>query len=280
MCLETRQERGVPAFHISLISGGIAGLVVDTVLYPIDTIKTRLQGEKGLWRSGGFRGVYNGIGVVAAGSAPTAALFFCTYDSIKKTFATEASQGHAACIHMGAASIAEIVSCFVRVPVEVAKQRRQTISSKSSSILILVEAYRTEGVRRGLYRGFGSTILREVPSAFIQLPIWEYLKANWTVRTGLELTPIAVAACGAIASGISAAITTPLDVAKTRIMLAERSQGCDLTVASVLRNVYKDRGVTGLFAGFVPRVLWITIGGAVFFGSYDLATRWLRFNGN
>lgn len=137
------------------------------------------------------------------------------------------------------------MACLVRVPIEIAKQRRQTISSRTSSISILMEAYRTEGVRRGLYRGYGSTILREVPFAFIQFPIWEYLKANWTVNTGLELTPVAVAMCGAVAGGIAAAITTPLDVAKTRIMLAERNQNERLTVTSVLRSVYKDRGFTG-----------------------------------
>lgn len=134
---------------------------------------------------------------------------------------------------------------MIRVPVEIAKQRRQTISSRTSSISILMEAYRTEGIRRGLYRGYGSTILREVPFAFIQFPIWEHLKANWTVNTGLELTPIAVAMCGAVAGGIAAAITTPLDVAKTRIMLAERNQSTRLTIASVLRSVYKDKGITG-----------------------------------
>ncbi|KAJ6633266.1 S-adenosylmethionine mitochondrial carrier protein like [Pseudolycoriella hygida] len=280
MSEETRHERGIQTFYTSLISGGIAGLVVDIVLYPIDTIKTRLQSEKGLWRSGGFRGVYNGIGAVAAGSAPTAALFFCTYETIKKTFTSEANQYYAPYIHMGAASIGEMVACLIRVPVEVAKQRRQTISSKTSSISILMEAYQIEGVRRGLYRGYGSTILREVPFAFIQFPIWEHLKANWTTSTGLELTPAAVAVCGAVAGGIAAAMTTPLDVAKTRIMLAEKNLSKRLTVTSVLRSVYKDGGVTGLFAGFVPRVLWITIGGAVFFGSYDLASRWLHFHGS
>lgn len=134
---------------------------------------------------------------------------------------------------------------MIRVPVEIAKQRRQTISSRTSSISILMEAYRTEGIRRGLYRGYGSTVLREVPFAFIQFPIWEHLKANWTVNTGLELTPVAVAICGAVAGGIAAAITTPLDVAKTRIMLAERTQSTSLTITSVLRSIYKDRGVTG-----------------------------------
>ena len=30
----------------SLIGGGVAGLVADTTLYPIDTIKTRLQSKQ------------------------------------------------------------------------------------------------------------------------------------------------------------------------------------------------------------------------------------------
>lgn len=137
------------------------------------------------------------------------------------------------------------MACLIRVPVEIAKQRRQTINSRTSSISILAEAYRTEGIRRGLYRGYGSTVLREVPFAFIQFPIWEHLKSNWTANTGLELTPVAVAICGAIAGGIAAALTTPLDVAKTRIMLAERNQSARLTISSVLRNVYRNGGLTG-----------------------------------
>lgn len=52
-------------------SGGLAGLVVDIVLFPIDTVKTRLQSERGFWRSGGFRGVYNGLAPAAVGSVPT-----------------------------------------------------------------------------------------------------------------------------------------------------------------------------------------------------------------
>lgn len=278
MTEETGQNQIAQPFYVSMLSGGVAGLVVDIALFPIDTIKTRLQSEKGLWRSGGFRGIYNGLGPAAAGSAPTAALFFCTYESIKTTLSSQVSKEYAPYIHMGAASIGEMVACLIRVPVEIAKQRRQASSSRMSSISILMEAYRTEGITKGLYRGYGSTVLREVPFAFIQFPIWEHLKGNWTATTGLELNSVAVAVCGAIAGGIAAAVTTPLDVAKTRIMLAERNQSVRLTITSVLRSVYRDRGVTGLFAGFVPRVLWITIGGAVFFGSYDVVSRFLQYN--
>ena len=35
------------SFIISLISGGIAGTTVDVALFPLDTIKTRLQSAKG-----------------------------------------------------------------------------------------------------------------------------------------------------------------------------------------------------------------------------------------
>ena len=51
-------------------AGGCAGLSVDLILYPFDTVKTRLQSEKGFLRSGGFRGIYQGIGSVSVASVP------------------------------------------------------------------------------------------------------------------------------------------------------------------------------------------------------------------
>lgn len=134
---------------------------------------------------------------------------------------------------------------MIRVPVEVVKQRRQTLNKNGNSFTIFISAYKTEGICKGLYRGFVSTILREIPFSFIQFPIWEYLKANWTVITKLPLTPMSVSICGAIAGGIAAAITTPLDVAKTRIMLAEKYEGKRHTVYFVLQSIYAERGIKG-----------------------------------
>lgn len=260
----------------SLLSGGVAGLVVDVVLFPIDTIKTRVQSEKRFWRAGGFRGIYNGLGPAAVGSVPSAALFFCTYEGMKKLLLPYAEGTNTAhYVHMSSAAVAEIVACLVRVPVEIAKQRRQVISAQytGSATSILLKAYRADGILAGLYRGFGATILREIPFSFIQYPLWEYMKLNWTEWTGLPLTFISVAICGACAGGIAAGLTTPLDVAKTRIMLADRSGERSRNAFYILRRVYAKNGYRGVFAGFVPRVLWITIGGFVFFGSYDLATK-------
>ena len=53
-----------------LQAGGCAGFAVDLVLFPIDTVKTRLQSQQGFLKAGGFRGVYSGLPSVAVGSIP------------------------------------------------------------------------------------------------------------------------------------------------------------------------------------------------------------------
>lgn len=54
-----------------LIAGASAGLVVDGALFPLDTIKSRLQSKLGLNKSGGFTNLYRGIQPVLAGSVPS-----------------------------------------------------------------------------------------------------------------------------------------------------------------------------------------------------------------
>lgn len=217
------------------------------------------------------------MGTAAAGSSPTAALFFVTYESVKSILSHHTTKEQAPFVHMAAASCGEIVACLIRVPIEIAKQRRQAllVKSKVSSFDILYQSYKQEGIRKGVYRGFGTTVMREIPFSFIQFPLWEYFKLQWEPTTGLPLTPLSVAVCGAVAGGLAAGITTPLDVLKTRIMLAE-SGAQNTSVTKLVKSIYRERGVKGLFSGFVPRVVWITLGGAIFFGFYDLTTRLLR----
>jgi hypothetical protein len=68
------------SFLTALVAGGMAGTSVDVALFPIDTLKTRLQSPQGFMKAGGFHGIYNGLGAAAVGSAPGAALFFSTYE--------------------------------------------------------------------------------------------------------------------------------------------------------------------------------------------------------
>ncbi|OXA59482.1 S-adenosylmethionine mitochondrial carrier protein [Folsomia candida] len=262
------------AFVSSLLAGSAAGMSVDMGLFPLDTLKTRLQSQAGFWKSGGFSGIYRGIGPAFVGSAPNAAVFFCTYDSCKKLLERRVGQ-NLPWVHMLSASIGEVGACVVRVPVEIVKQRRQV--SHHSVRHVFNQVLKHEGFL-GFYRGYFSTILREVPFSVIQFPLWEALKVQIASEQG-HCSPFESSMSGAIAGGVAACLTTPLDVAKTRIMLAEagtvESKG---SIVPVLRIVYREKGISGLFAGVLPRTMWISIGGSIFFGTYELVKKYLADN--
>ncbi|XP_048739783.1 mitochondrial S-adenosylmethionine carrier protein-like [Ostrea edulis] len=261
---------------VTALAGGCAGMSVDIALFPLDTVKTRLQSEAGFIRAGGFRGIYSGLPSVVMGSFPTAGFFFCAYEGVKVLGDEYLQQVWDPVLHMTAASVGETTACLVRVPVEVVKQRAQATQFSSSEILR--ETLRTEGMR-GLYRGYMSTLIREIPFSFIQFPLWEFFKKTWSSHQDHPVDPWQSSICGATAGCIAAGATTPLDVAKTRIMLAET--GSALSSGSImfaLKSVYRENGMNGLFAGVVPRMLWITIGGAIFLGVYDKAKTVLSSN--
>ncbi|XP_012717691.2 S-adenosylmethionine mitochondrial carrier protein isoform X1 [Fundulus heteroclitus] len=187
-------------FVASLVAGGCAGMSVDLTLFPLDTIKTRLQSQQGFHKAGGFRGIYAGVPSAAVGSFPNAAAFFVTYECAKSLLGASAAFAapHAAPVsHMLAASLGEIVACLIRVPTEVVKQRTQ--ASPSSSSYNMLRATLTEEGFRGLYRGYSSTVLREIPFSLVQFPLWEYLKTLWSQRQGHTLHSWQSAVCGAFA---------------------------------------------------------------------------------
>ena len=42
------------AVYRDVAAGGLAGMIVDVTLFPIDTLKTRLQAKGGFWAAGGM----------------------------------------------------------------------------------------------------------------------------------------------------------------------------------------------------------------------------------
>uniref|UniRef100_A0A914W6T9 Mitochondrial carrier protein PET8 n=1 Tax=Plectus sambesii TaxID=2011161 RepID=A0A914W6T9_9BILA len=254
----------------SLPCGACAGLAVDMTLYPLDTIKTRLQAEAGFAASGGFKRIYAGLPSVAIGSAPGAALFFCTYEMIKAVMADY--HANSSISHMAAASCGEVMACLVRVPTEVVKQRAQAFPNRRV-MYVARKIIATQGLS-GFYRGYASTVAREIPFSLIQFPLWEAMKRKLAELNNRKLWPVESASCGSVAGAMAAAVTTPLDVAKTRIMLSEKlhgPEGNNMTVRGVLTEIFKLDGVRGLFAGVVPRTIWMALGGFVFFGAYESA---------
>ncbi|RYP34399.1 hypothetical protein DL766_003048 [Monosporascus sp. MC13-8B] len=309
-----QQNPEPPSFRTALLAGGIAGTTVDLSLYPLDTLKTRLQSRAGFFASGGFGGVYRGVGSALVGSAPGAAFFFCTYEGVKGLLSTASSSsstipprggGWAEPLsHMLAASFGEVAACAVRVPTEVVKQRAQAGLHGGSSwaalraIMSQRPAVGAAGVWRELYRGWGITVMREVPFTVIQFPLWEALKGwgrrrrrqrqqqqdaggagvgtsaagRMTGEVEVEVGAVESALYGSLSGAVAAGVTTPLDVLKTRVMLSKEREG----VLTVLRGIWAAHGVRPFFAGVGPRVMWISAGGAIFLGSYQWAVNALQ----
>jgi solute carrier family 25 S-adenosylmethionine transporter 26 len=198
---------------------------------------------------------------------------------------------------MLAASLGEIAACAVRVPTEVVKQRAQAKQHPSSMAALahILSLRGTEGgwgvVGRELYRGWGITVLREVPFTVIQFPLWEALK-SWSVsrrrrqqgrrgggggnggKVG-EVSAMESAVYGSLSGAVAAAATTPLDVLKTRLMLSPTRVG----VVTLASRIWRQEGARVFLSGIGPRVTWISIGGAVFLGSYQWTSNLLAGRG-
>lgn len=87
---------------------------MDIILFPLDTLKTRLQSSAGLSASGGLRSLYSGLSSTIIGSAPGAALFFLTYESMKQAGSIlMPGKRDSPMVHLVASSLAEVVR-FVR----------------------------------------------------------------------------------------------------------------------------------------------------------------------
>ncbi len=185
-----------------------------------------------------------------------------------------ASFGHdekssSAFVHMTAGAIGETMACLIRVPTENVKQNLQTGRYQTA-----IDGIRSIISQRGIfgfYNGYGTTLMREIPFSMIQFPIWEGMKSLVKEFQNQEpCTPLQSAVFGSLSGGFAAALTTPLDVMKTRIMTSpEKYKG----LLRTFNLISKEEGTKAFFKGIEPRVMWISIGGFVFFGAYESALK-------
>lgn len=258
------------AFLTGLLSGAVAGITVDLTLFPLDTIKTRLQASSDTKFSLKLlQGVYDGVGPGLVASAPACATFFGAYDFLKRTLSSRWSDAkYAPLVNMAAAAGGDLTQSVVRVPFEVVKQRMQAGVEKTwreavSNIL-------TASGPKGFFAGWSALALRDLPFDIIEFPLYEALKDLWGEKKGSKLETWESSLCGSLAGGIAAGLTTPLDVVKTRLMTQKAGAGGAYKgLFDCLCRVAKEEGVGALYRGLVPRVVNIALGGAIFFGAYE-----------
>ena len=129
-----------------------------------------------------------------------------------------------------------------------------------------------------LYRGLAPTLALDLPFALVQLPAFEHLKRRFgadddAAGGAAGGSGRADALAGAAAGGLAAALTTPLDVLRTRHVLRSAGGGGDPSFLATARHILRAEGMRGLLRGVVPRTVYMSLGGVLYLGTYSTVCR-------
>ncbi|CAI5440834.1 unnamed protein product [Caenorhabditis angaria] len=286
------------AVHLS--AGALAGAVEHCVMFPFDSVKTRMQSlcpcpetkcptpvhslASIIKREGWLRPL-RGVNAVAAGSMPAHALYFTVYEKMKG-FLTNNSVGHANTLAYGASGVvATLVHDAIMNPAEVVKQRMQMAFSPYGSSL---ECARCVLNREGIgafYRSYTTSLAMNVPFQaihFMGYEFWQHI-----LNPEHKYDPKSHLIAGGLAGGLAAAITTPMDCVKTvlntqqtaettaenanrRIFLHSNSSSYYKGITDAVRMIYTQRGMAGFSCGLQARVIFQVPATALSWSVYEL----------
>jgi solute carrier family 25 (mitochondrial S-adenosylmethionine transporter), member 26 len=252
---------------IGAAAGAAAGAFTYVALLPLDAVKTNLQTKLysnsveatiSIFKTKGIQGFYRGLSAVVIGSATSSAVYFGTCELAKHImYACGAGSGRftvpRVVVPPLAGAMGNVVSSAIMVPKELITQRMQAGAS-GRSWQVLLRILKNDGIL-GLYAGYTATLLRNLPAGILSYSSFEYLKAFVLFQTKQnQLKPAQSILCGALAGSISASLTTPLDVVKTRLM-TQTHKNAQRKVSEILRQIVNEEGWGGLARGIGPRVL-------------------------
>ncbi|KAL1897910.1 hypothetical protein Sste5346_003762 [Sporothrix stenoceras] len=188
------------------VAGGVAGMIAQFCVYPLDTLKFRLQCEtvqggptgnallmqtaRRMYETGGFRAAYRGVTMGLIGMFPYSAIDMGTFELLKSTYMKykaryygiheeDAMPGNVVTGIIGATSGA--FGATVVYPLNVLRTRLQTqgtVMHPPTYTGIWDVATRTlsnEGVR-GLYKGLTPNLLKVAPALSITWVVYENSK--------------------------------------------------------------------------------------------------------
>ncbi|MED6180114.1 hypothetical protein PIB30_007271 [Stylosanthes scabra] len=278
---------------------------VTVALYPVSVVKTRMQVAtrdtvernafsvvKGLLKSDGIPGLYKGFGTVITGAIPARIIFLTTLETTKvaafkmlEPFAL--SETTQAAIANGVAGMtSSLFSQAVFVPIDVISQKLMVQgysghTQYSGGLDVVRKVLRADGIR-GLYRGFGLSVMTYSPSSAVwwasygssQRFIWRALGHSVEHEEGTPSLPkiVLVQATGGIIAGATAScITTPLDTIKTRLQVMGHEKRT--SVKQVVRDLVSEDGWKGLYRGLGPRFFSMSAWGTSMILAYEYLKR-------
>ncbi|CAN0918436.1 Solute carrier family 25 member 44 [Linum grandiflorum] len=284
---------------------------VSSALYPAVVLKTRLQViptqisslklSLSIMNHQGIRGFYRGFGFSLMGTVPARALYMSALELTKSSVGTTAislgfSDTCAIAIANAAAGMTSATAAqLVWTPIDVVSQRlmvqgcggTKNVVTNSYGYLNGIDACRkilyADGLR-GLYRGFGISILAYAPSNAVWWSsysvahrfVWTCLNSSYKDddRNCESIAMLGVQGlCAAMASGASAVVTMPIDTIKTRLQVLECGRRKPLTVRETVRNLMNEGGFAACYKGLGPRWVSMSMSSAIMITTYEFLKR-------
>lgn len=219
-----------------MVAGSIAGSVEHMAMFPVDTLKTRMQAIGSgtscsaatvtlrqslgsILKLEGLAGLYRGIAAMGLGAGPAHAVYFSVYEQCKKVLSGGDPDNHAA--HAASGVFATVASDAVITPMDVVKQRLQLKGSPYKGVGDCVKRVLVEEGVGAFYASYRTTVLMNAPFTAVHFATYEAAKRGLMQvspeSVGDEETLVVHATAGAAAGALAAVVTTPLDVVKTRL---------------------------------------------------------------
>ncbi|XP_022080846.1 mitoferrin-1-like [Acanthaster planci] len=280
-----------------LMAGAIAGIMEHCVMYPVDSVKTRMQtirpspsssyrnvfnGMATIIRNEGPFGMVRGLHAVACGAGPAHALYFACYEKMKHVLSSQPGQNPLA--NACAGSLATLLHDAAMNPVEVVKQRMQMFQSPYKSVTECIRTIvRAEGMH-AFYRSYTTQLTMNIPFQSIHFVTYEL--GQETLNPKREYNPTSHMVSGGLAGATAAAITTPLDVCKTLLNTQEKGvlRACGQRrteikgMVNAFRTVYRMSGVRGYFKGLHARVIFQMPATALSWSVYEFFKYFITMN--
>ena len=270
-----------------MAAGAVAGMAEHMMMYPVDTVKTRMQalGHPGQGLHGasvlramrvivareGLGGLFKGLGAMALGAGPAHAVYFTAYEVAKEGMGGN-REGHHPLAAATAGAFATVAADAVMTPADVVKQRLQLAHSPYAGVWDCTKRMLREEGARPFFRSYGTTLIMNVPYTAIHFSTYESAKLILRLDDGEEGIWTQMTA-GAMAGGAAASITTPFDVVKTRLQtegVQSRAQYGTKGAFSVMRHIIETEGVSALTRGMMPRVMYHVPAAAICFTTYEI----------
>lgn len=143
------------------------------------------------------------------------------------------------------------------------------------------KVYKQEGMR-AFYISYPTTLTMTIPFQSVQFATYEYLRK--VLNPSGVYDPLTHITAGGIAGAVAAAVTTPLDVAKT--LLQTRGESTDVRIRNcsglleAFKLIYQRQGLAGFAKGLQPRVLSHMPSTAICWGVYEYGKWFLSSNNN